>query len=314
MNLVASATGSRDASAAGADRTRLDWLDALKALAILGILLNHLVEQFGPGPWFTRMGDWFGAGTRWEALWPAGPFPVDLIRFLGWLGDGAPGVFLLVSGVGLALAAARRDTFDTTDFYRRRLRRLFPLYIACHFAILGAAALLPGALPGFGDPRTLFSLTGVRSTDATFFWISPSWWFVWTILQLYLAFPLLWWSLCRHGTPRFLAGCLFLTFVARGLGLTVAPNLYFWMTGIFAGTRLAEFAVGMAIGVALARDPEALRAWSRRAIPAGLILWTAGVAAAFTPAGAIVSYLLVTIGMSATGYGVWQVLRRWVVS
>jgi hypothetical protein len=32
----------------------LDWLNPLKGPALLAILLNHLVEEFGPGPWFTN--------------------------------------------------------------------------------------------------------------------------------------------------------------------------------------------------------------------------------------------------------------------
>ena len=34
--------------------SRLDWLDPLKAMALLAIILNHIVEEFGSKPWFTN--------------------------------------------------------------------------------------------------------------------------------------------------------------------------------------------------------------------------------------------------------------------
>ena len=295
-----------------ADRpARLDWLDPLKGLALLGILLNHLVETFGPGPWFTNPDrDWPALSVRLHHLWPAGPFPIALARFSGWLGDSGPGVFILVSGVGLAWAASHRDRLDPGDFWRRRIRRLFPLYLLMHFVILGGAALMPGAQPGFGDPRTLLSLAGTRSTAATFFYISPSWWFVWTILQLYVLFPLLWWLYRRRGLTTFLLIAFSVTFASRILGLLAVDGLYFWMTGIFAGTRLAEFALGMVIGRTLATDPGAEARVGHRVLPWAAVIYAAGLAASLTMAGSVVASVLVAAGLSGLGYALWRGVRR----
>ena len=295
----------------GTRPARLDWLDPLKGLALLGILLNHLVETFGPGPWFTNPDrDWAALSVRLHHLWPAGPFPIALVRFLGWLGDSGPGVFILVSGVGLAWAASHRDRLDPGDFWRRRIRRLFPLYLLMHFVILGGAALMPGAQPGFGDPRTLLSLAGTRSTGATFFYISPSWWFVWTILQLYVLFPLLWWLYRRRGLTTFLLIAFSVTFASRILGLLAVDGLYFWMTGIFAGTRLAEFALGMVIGRTLAADPGMEERVGHRVLPWAAVTYAAGLAASLTMAGSVVASVLVAAGLSGLGYALWRRVRR----
>src|SRR5665213_3439703 len=118
---------------------RVDWLDPVKALALLAIMLNHLVEEFGPGPWFTNPDNaWPSLAIRMHTFIPAGATMfLRGVRTLGWLGDAAPGVFILASGVGLTLSAlaSPSDTLNRRSFYRRRLLRLFPLYIAMHFVI-----------------------------------------------------------------------------------------------------------------------------------------------------------------------------------
>lgn len=49
----------------------LDWLDPLKAFALLGILLNHLVEELGPGPWFTNpSSSWPPLAERLQTFFP----------------------------------------------------------------------------------------------------------------------------------------------------------------------------------------------------------------------------------------------------
>ena len=59
-----------DAGRAG--RPPLEWLEGLKAFAILGILLNHLVEEFGPGPWFTNPnGRWQPLADRLRTFYPS---------------------------------------------------------------------------------------------------------------------------------------------------------------------------------------------------------------------------------------------------
>ncbi|HTD62155.1 MAG TPA: acyltransferase family protein, partial [Gemmatimonadaceae bacterium] len=283
------------------DKSRLDWLDPIKALALLGILLNHFVEEFGPGPWFTNpTASWPALSTRVATAIPHGSGPLwGAVRMLGWLGDAAPGVFIFASGVGLTLSALRNG-MDAKAFYRRRLLRLYPLYIAMHVVILGGALFVPGNTLSFGTPATLLSLAGLRFTRGLFFYISPSWWFVWLILQIYIVYPILFRGLERLGPMRFFVGALAFTVVSRGVGLALPPIRYDWLTGMFFGSRLAEFAAGM------------VAAWwitNGRQLPSvgwAIASYGLGFGAQFFLPTVVVSNLLITLGMTGVFYAIWR--------
>ncbi|MBD3321460.1 MAG: acyltransferase family protein [Chitinivibrionales bacterium] len=298
----------------------LDWLNPLKAFALLAILLNHFVEEFGSGPWFTNPSqDWPDFSTRIGNVFPTEhPFPISLVQFLGWLGDSGPGVFILASGFGLMWSAVHKPLLADSprQFYQRRLVRIFPLYIAAHFFILFLALFVPGSDLTLSSPKTFLSLLGLRFTDGLFFYINPSWWFVWLILQLYLLFPFLYRFQKRIGPRNFLIFTLVVTFASRiaGMaGMRYSDSLYYWMTGIFFGTRLAEFAVGMVLAVYLHRI---LNSGGRlppvsRIAGVSVFAYVLGLLASFTWPGTIVSNLLVTAGMSGLFYAVWQgILKR----
>ena len=295
--------------------SRLDWLDPLKAFALLAILLNHLVEEFGKGPWFTNPSDsWPSLAERLSNIYPTQfPFPISMVQFLGWLGDSGPGVFILVSGFGLTWAALSRgeQSIAVGDFYRRRLLRIFPLYITIHLIILAASLIVPGSQYTLASPKTLLSLMGLRFTDSLFFYINPSWWFIWLIIQLYVVFPFLFRLMQRSGVKNFLIITLAFTFASRFLGILgvrYSHSLYYWMTGIFFGTRLAEFTVGMAAAAWLLGLQKAGRSMP----PVGKVLaWSLGVyliglGCSFTWPGTIVSNLLVTIGLCGLFYALWE--------
>ena len=115
--------------------------------------------------------DWPGFATRLHTFFPDDrSLPIAAVRTLGWLGDSGPGVFIFASGVGLTLAALSRQNTQSSpaEFYRRRLIRLFPLYIAMHFIVLGGDLAVPGSLLTFGSPLTLFSLTDSARTASLF--------------------------------------------------------------------------------------------------------------------------------------------------
>jgi peptidoglycan/LPS O-acetylase OafA/YrhL len=294
---------------------RVDWLDPLKGFAILAVLLNHFVESVGPGPWFTNpSNDWPSLATRLHTFFPHDrSLLVAAVRTLGWLGDSGPGVFIFASGVGLTLAALSRPDGESTatGFNRRRLARLFPLYIAMHFIVLGGDLAVPGSLLTFGSPLTLFSLAGFRGTASLFYYIAPAWWYIWLILQLYLVYPFLLRWLQRTGPAWFFAGTLAITIASRGAGIRYSPHLYMWMTGMFAGTRLAEFTAGMVAAWWLAgapakggKQPAAgqVTAWAA-------VIYVAGLACSVTLTGSLISNLLVTLGLSGLFYGMWRLLR-----
>lgn len=292
----------------------LDWLNPLKAFALLAIMLNHFVEEFGSGPWFTNPSqNWPDFSTRIGNVFPTEhPFPISLVQFLGWLGDSGPGVFILASGFGLMWSAVHRPSqaHSPWQFYQRRLVRIFPQYLAAHFLILFLALFVPGSDLTLSSPKTFLSLLGLRFTDGLFFYINPSWWFVWLLLQFYLLFPFLYRVQKRTGVRNFLLLALAVTFVCRIAGITgirYSDNLYYWMTGIFFGTRLAEFAVGMVLAVYFHRILNS----SGRLPPVlkiagvSVFAYVLGLLASFTWPGTVVSNVLVTVGMSGLFYTAW---------
>jgi peptidoglycan/LPS O-acetylase OafA/YrhL len=297
---------------------RLEWLDPVKALALIAILLNHVVEEFGPGPWFTNPDNsWPSLAVRLHTIVPPGTsLFLRSVRAAGWLGDAAPGVFILASGVGLTLSALAdpASTLDTRGFYRRRLLRLFPLYIAMHFVVLAGALFVPGNIDSFAGLRTMLSLTGIRALPGTFFYISPSWWFVWLILQLYVVYPYLFRALRKLGPSNFLLAAIIVTFAARGIGLELPRGRYAWLTGLFFASRLAEFAVGMVLAqmiVSRRARADAPAAPSTFAIFAmSLPCYVLGLLASFTLPGALASNLLITVGMTGLFWAIWRAVLR----
>ncbi len=292
--------------------THLDWLEPVKALALLAILLNHLVEQFSPGSWFTvPRNNWSDFATRMSNVLPEGDsVPIRLLVFLGWLGESAPGVFILLSGLGLTWSMLQEPAGSrwVVSFFQRRLLRIFPLYVAMHFVILAGCLLVPTCDASLGRRATLLSLFGLRFTEDLFFYISPAWWFIWLILQLYLVFPILYLLLIRVGIPWFLVFTCAFTFVSRSLGLIYSPSVSYWMTGIFFGTRLDEFCVGMVIAAALYRPGKCCLAVfpARTLLAGGTVIYIGGLVCSWTWWGSVVSNILVTVGMTGLFYAAWQ--------
>jgi len=302
---------------------RFEWIDAVKGFAILGILLNHLVEEFAPGAWFTNPSDnWPAFAERMHSFFPPDENPVfSLVKIAGWLGDSFPGVFLLLSGMGLTLSAMKKhDTgFSPVSFYKKRLLRIFPLYILIHFIIVLLSVGVPQAHVAFTDYRVLLSFLGLRFTDQLFFFINPSWWFIWTLFQLYLIFPFLLLFLNRSGVRLFLFVSFLITFIIRLLAITGiygGDSLYYWMTGLFAGTRLAEFSSGMVLAFLLVNSERFHTFWENRQQVAFLsvLIYLAGLFLSFTLAGSIVSNLLVTIGLTGITVSIWRAISSTVFS
>jgi peptidoglycan/LPS O-acetylase OafA/YrhL/lysophospholipase L1-like esterase len=295
-------------------KIHLDWVDGLKAFAILGILLNHLVEAYGAGPWFSNPSyNWPDIETRMDNILPAGDNPIIiLVKFLGWLGDMGPGVFILLSGFTLALSQSKRG-YSTFKFYKKRLLRIYPLYITIHIIILGFL-LFSNQIEYFDKQRTFLSLLGLRFHDALFFYLNPSWWFIWIILQLYLFFPLLYRFLAKRQS-LFLLVTLFITLASRLAGLmdvTYSNSLYFWMTGLFFGTRLFEFTIGMYLGYLLYRQDEKLLNLlnnEKKILLYSILIYALGFGLSLTYAGSLFSNILISIGLSGIFYGIYRMIQ-----
>lgn len=294
---------------------KLDWIDALKAFALLGILLNHAVESFQSYPWFSNpSSDWPDFAERMSNIFPKdGSFFVRLIQFLGWLGDMGPGVFIFLSGLTLTLSALNKP-LKNIDFYKSRALRIYPLYISIHLIVLIIAILFFK----WGSTSMLLytplSILGLRFTNILFGFLNPSWWFIWLILQLYLLFPFLLSLLKNKGIVFFLGTTFIITILSRIsgiLGYTFTGDLYSWMTGLFAGTRLFEFSFGMYFGFLLQnKNIKLSKILSNKSklLLGSIVIYLIGFMSSWTYIGSILSNILITIGLSGIFYAIYKLI------
>lgn len=297
----------------------LEWVDALKGFAILGILLNHLVESFGYYAWFTNPSEiWPDLATRIQNFFPyTDNFFISTVQFLGWLGDSGPGVFILLSGLTLTISAMGKDEDHILlrSFFYKRLNRIFPLYITIHLLILGLSLLFSDGNVSVNSPRNILSLLGLRFTDSLFFYLNPSWWFIWLILQFYLVFPLLYKILMKWNIKYFLLLTIGLTVLFRGFGLAGIrwSSLFTWMTGIFFGTRLAEFSIGMILGRMIYEYRiQSLGKYNIFLLSLGA--YTLGLIFSIFYFGTLFSNILVSLGLSGLFYSVWMLIKRYKIT
>ncbi len=295
-----------------ASAPRLAWVDPVKALALVAIMLVHLTEEFGGSNWYTNPGGNYPPWPeRLHAFFPAAHASwTAWLRFFGSLGDHGPAVFILLSGCGLTLSALRLGApeLDARTFYRRRLMRLFPVYVAMHFVVLGAGLTSPSHPATFASWMTLASLAALRFRPSLFFYISPAWWFVWLMVQLYAVYPLLWRLLQRWGPARFLGGCLAFTVLCRGAVLATGWHRYEMLTGMFFGTRLAEFAIGMVLAVWLVQRPRQSMPSTAAITAVCAASYVAGYGCSFFLPGYVIANVLVAVGLTGLLYGVWCAL------
>ena len=179
---------------------RLDWLDPLKGIALLWILLVHFVEQVFGSPFANNpVEGWPPFDERLSQLAPlsgngAWDIPLNLLRYVGWAGDAGVTLFLLASGAGLAwglLARGAPASLPARPFWSARFRRIYPVWWAAHGLLL-FVGLATGWGLSPGDGALLPSLIGIRATPGTYYYGAPAWWYVGLLVQLYLVFPWLW--------------------------------------------------------------------------------------------------------------------------
>ncbi len=287
--------------------TRLDWLDGMKGIAILWIVFFHFFVAYGEGrtPWLLGAG-YHATYEKTCAPLPPGPGALCLVSTVltavAQLGFHGVGVFLVLSGFGLAYSLARtgRPAHGWPGWYRDRVVRLFPMYWVAHLVYLVSpfqARLDPL------DHRFVLSLLGdrVAPIETLFYYFNPALWYFGLLLQLYLVCPVLFAAVERLGVARFLVVVAAVTFVARWALLFALPVSPQWVQGGFFACRLWEFGVGMAAGVLWRRRPAETGAvvLSRRGLLAGTVLYALGLASY----GALWSYVL-TDALIGTGLAI----------
>lgn len=235
-------------------RKELPWINAIKGAALLWILCNHFVEATLGSPFMANpTAEWPPFAVRIAQLLPLHghgiwDVPLNLIRYCGWLGDQGVGLFIIISGFGLAWGLLNRrglQPVNVYNFYSRRALRIYPLWWSTHLLFIAAAVFAGGRLSPFSI-KTWLSFLGVRCTSGLFYFYSPAWWYIGLLIQLYLVFPLLWKAVVRWGAAKvFFAGCL-IGCASRAIGFLFAGDFIDkWSMGAFFVTRLPEFCFGI---------------------------------------------------------------------
>ncbi len=247
-------------------RLHLDFLDGLRALAALAVVLDH----------------------AYLVVW-ARQSPPGALRLLGstfLLGHFAVSVFILLSGFCLMLPVVRAGgelKGGARLFFKKRARRILPpYYLSMGLCLLLIYTLIGQPTGSHWDTSIAVDRTGIWThlllvhnlfPHSTFQIDSPLW-SVAVECQIYLLFPLLVLLWRRWGAERATAAALALGYA---LFLMVHHTTFWCLTPSFLGL----FALG-ALAAGIAYGPADRYAWLRERAPTTAIalLLLAGCAAA----------------------------------
>ena len=271
---------------------------------MLGILGVHAVERsLGPAAWANPEADWPSLDARVRQWKPttggAWALISNPVRWLGWLGDVAPSLFVLATGYLLVRAAPSAISYGRDVV--RRLGRFLPMFWIVFVAATALAAITGRDAPSPTDGAFWLSLVGFRATEGTIYYGAGAWWYVGFLVQLAFLAPLF----VRLLAPGPAARRRALWLVGGALALKLAMLLALSGTaeldpvnrgGVVVG-KLPELATGMLLGVLLrdVADPQgSLRRLLR--VPASVVALGVGFAVAFTLAGNAFAGVLFALG------------------
>jgi peptidoglycan/LPS O-acetylase OafA/YrhL len=247
---------------------RFAWVEAIKAIALLWIFLNHISEQLFGYPLISNpISGWLPMSDRVSQLLPLDGFggwniPVNILRYVGWFGDQGVQLFIIASGFGLTWGLLNRQaekSIKLIPFYLNRAKRIYPLWWGVHILFVATWLVTGWGLSPF-EPATLLSFLGIRLTPDLIYYFAPAWWYFWLIVQLYLIFPFLWEGLRKWGPFKLLLWSSVVAFAVRGVGLFVFDAyLDAWARGAIFITRLPEFVFGISLAAWMFSHPEATR-------------------------------------------------------
>jgi peptidoglycan/LPS O-acetylase OafA/YrhL len=216
-----------------AERIRLSFLDGIRGLAALYVVIHHAYLLVG-----------------WDAVKEVGIRAATLVGEVLGQGHLAVSIFIVLSGFCLMLPVAHKGRRslrgNLPEYFRRRSLRILPAYYAALLLTLVLIAVTPGlsqqngsewdmALPARGLGTILSHLLLVHNlSSAWVLKINPPMWSVATEWQIYFLFPFVLLPLWRRvGSLIALLALLFVgviptVFMRRGDA--AAP----WFVGLFA--------------------------------------------------------------------------------
>ncbi len=282
---------------------RFGWLDVLKGISILWVVIFHTYKTRETGyPWVldpNYFGLFMGHCQPDSWLQSIGCSLGSLFVAVTSLGFHAVDVFLVASGFGLTYAM-RSDgpQQNWLRWYGKRLVRLFPMYWLAHLIYLVSPFV--ARLEAL-DYRFLLSFLGDRiyPIDSTFYYANASWWYFGLLLQLYLVFPLLFILLRKTGITRFLLCAGLITLATREVLLQGLEVSGLYLAGGFFGTRLWQFALGMALAALARSKPQQLEEmlFSPWTLLAGIVIYGLALASNFVSGAYVVTEPLIGTGL-----------------
>ena len=285
-------------SSASSRITHFEWIDVLRGLSALAVVLHH-----------ARVDLWVG----WNAIRSAPHDYSVLDGALAWLSVPTPFfgsavmLFFLVSGfcVHLPHAAGKRP-FNLAIFAHRRLWRIYPPYLAAIGVTVGVELVLSRCfgVEGSGAAKITQSIFLLQNygSDAGQMIANPSLWSLPVEFELYLFYSLFLWVLIRFGlgASLWLAGSVSLLALAIALsgvvrGSSFHPTANFalfwiiWCTGAALAelvqrgrlpvwkswmSAVAVLALGLALGCSgLKQIPTELGFFAWSAFFGAVLLW-----------------------------------------
>lgn len=217
-----STVGSQSSEATTKHRPRLFYLDFIRALAAILIVITHFNNPFMlPHPIF-----------MYE------PFGI----YVGGLGVS---LFLIISGAALMYNHGEAEKLNLKSFYWKRFKTLYPMFwiafiVANAFLFLRARG---NPYPGVPKKNIIFSMLGIDGMVAntsipTFYTLGE--WFLGFIVIFYIVFPLLRWGVRNHPIPSLVI--ILVLYIAT---LLIDFSLDGLPKSILLTTRLPELAFGM---------------------------------------------------------------------
>jgi peptidoglycan/LPS O-acetylase OafA/YrhL len=224
-------------------KTRLDWIDQTKGLAILGIVLFHFFQNYPDRTSLVSLLDRSGAKIGLAA--------VDL--------------FFVIAGFNisyiLAAIATKQDSkqvfINWKDWLLKRLNRLYPTYILAVSCSLLLYEIFDRSVQYFSF-EFLLSFVGLGGYLLQA--INPGFWFFTVILQAYLFVPILY-QASRGNYQKILIFGILSGVLTKIICIILEPGssayLYF-LNNNFLGSYIFQFCLGLYWG-AVYHDHGALR-------------------------------------------------------
>jgi peptidoglycan/LPS O-acetylase OafA/YrhL len=278
---------------------RLNWLDALKGVAILWVVAFHMYvrDLIASGSDGQVSGFSLGSPSLGAELSPFIDSFVNRVLSLGYQGVH---LFLVASGFALTYVLAKQDDgANWLAWLKRRFARIIPLYWLAHLFFWTICLITQNwsRMPlGWPALASLFLVNWLGPRWQWYFYGPDAWWFMRTLAQFYMIFPVLFMLLRRLGNVRFLVLAGLVTIGCRSILLFAWGTEYAsWLVQGFAGSRLFEFAFGMVCGLAFRQE----RWWTALHWPVSLgfgVCWITGTCLSVPVWGRIVSDALIGVG------------------